>query len=52
MKRLNKLILPVMIAMMASSCMKDFLQMPTSSATTVESVFSTRIKAQGAIANA
>ena len=37
---------------MMQSCMKDFLQMPTSSATTVDSVFSTRIKAQGAVSNA
>ena len=37
---------------MMQSCMKDFLQMPTSSASTVDSVFSTKIKAQGAISNA
>lgn len=34
------------------ACQKNFLQMPISSATTVDSVFSTTVKAQGAIANA
>lgn len=34
------------------ACEKDFLQMPLSNTTTVDSVFSTSIKAQGAIANA
>jgi len=35
-----------------SACEKDFLQMPLSNTTTVDSIFSTSIKAQGAIANA
>jgi hypothetical protein len=34
------------------ACKKEFLQMPISSATTVDSVFTTTVKAQGAIANA
>ncbi|WEK33573.1 MAG: RagB/SusD family nutrient uptake outer membrane protein [Candidatus Pseudobacter hemicellulosilyticus] len=33
-------------------CEKEFLQMPLSSTTTIDSVFSTTIKAQGAVANA
>ena len=44
-------ILISMVAVLAG-CQKDFLQMPTSSATTLDSVFSTAIKAQGAISNA
>jgi hypothetical protein len=35
-----------------SSCEKNFLQMPISNTTTVDSVFSTTVKAEGAIANA
>lgn len=35
-----------------AGCEKDFLQMPLSSTTTIDSVFSTTIKAQGALANA
>lgn len=35
-----------------NACEKDFLQMPLSNSTTVDSVFSTAIKAQGAVANA
>lgn len=44
----------VLISMVAvlAGCQKDFLQMPTSSATTLDSVFSSAIKAQGAISNA
>ncbi|WP_162852623.1 RagB/SusD family nutrient uptake outer membrane protein [Dinghuibacter silviterrae] len=34
------------------SCEKNFLQMPISNTTTVDSVFSTTVKAEGAIANA
>ncbi|MBN9381120.1 MAG: RagB/SusD family nutrient uptake outer membrane protein [Chitinophagaceae bacterium] len=34
------------------ACQKNFLQMPVSNATTVDSVFSTTVKAQGAVANA
>src|SRR6201996_7270896 len=34
------------------SCEKNFLQMPISNTTTVDSVFSTTVKADGAIANA
>jgi starch-binding outer membrane protein, SusD/RagB family len=35
-----------------SACKKDFLQMPLSSTTTIDSVFSTWTKAQGAVSNA
>jgi starch-binding outer membrane protein, SusD/RagB family len=39
-------------AIAVGACKKEFLQMPISNATTVDSVFSTTVKAQGAIANA
>src|SRR6476646_9715717 len=35
-----------------SACKKEFLQMPLSSTTTIDSVFSTWTKAQGAVSNA
>jgi hypothetical protein len=44
-------IIPV-IAIAIGACKKEFLQMPISNATTVDSVFTTTVKAQGAIANA
>jgi hypothetical protein len=46
------LILIPLIAITIGACEKDFLQMPISNATTVDSVFTTTVKAQGAIANA
>jgi len=52
---MNSIIKLFMLASMVAvfaGCQKDFLQMPTSSATTLDSVFSTAIKAQGAISNA
>ena len=50
----NRLTLAAALGLAISfcACKKDFLQMPLSSATTVDSVFSTTVKAQGAIANA
>jgi hypothetical protein len=39
-------------AITVGACKKEFLQMPISSSTTVDSVFTTTVKAQGAIANA
>jgi hypothetical protein len=47
-----KLILSIIGVTAIGACKKDFLQMPISNATTVDSVFSTTVKAQGAIANA
>ena len=35
-----------------AACQKDFLQLPISNTTTTDSVFSTTVKAQDAIANA
>ncbi|MDP4186704.1 MAG: RagB/SusD family nutrient uptake outer membrane protein [Bacteroidota bacterium] len=40
------------IMLLLSACEKDFLQMPISSSTTIDSVFSTTTKAQSAIASA
>lgn len=49
----NKSIIALVgLALSFSACERDFLQMPLSNSTTVDSVFSTAIKAQGAIANA
>jgi hypothetical protein len=45
------LVIPV-IATLLGACEKDFLQMPITNATTVDSIFTTTVKAQGAIANA
>src|SRR5581483_4923534 len=44
-------IIPV-IALLQTACEKDFLQMPITNATTIDSIFTTTVKAQGAIANA
>jgi len=41
-----------LLAISVCACQRNFLQLPLSSATTVDSVFSTTVKAQGAIANA
>jgi hypothetical protein len=47
------LLLPVVVlAVGLGACQKNFLQLPISSASTVDSVFSTTVKAQGALANA
>jgi hypothetical protein len=40
------------IVWLLAACQKDFLQLPISNATTTDSIFSTSIKAQSAIANA
>ncbi|OMP74793.1 MULTISPECIES: RagB/SusD family nutrient uptake outer membrane protein [unclassified Chitinophaga] len=42
----------ICMVLLLFACQKDFLQMPISNTTTTDSVFSTTIKAQGAIANA
>ncbi|HEX6428491.1 MAG TPA: RagB/SusD family nutrient uptake outer membrane protein [Niastella sp.] len=44
-------IIPV-IAIAIGACKKEFLQMPITNSTTIDSVFTTNVKAQGAIANA
>jgi len=50
--RQSYFILILLLAAGLSGCEKNFLQMPISNTTTVDSVFSTTVKAQGAIANA
>lgn len=52
MKNILSIIVAVGLASTFNSCQKDFLQMPLSSTTTVDSIFSTAIKAQGAWTNA
>lgn len=47
-----KYLLVICIAVSALSCQKDFLQLPISNTTTVDSVFTTTVKAQTAIAQA
>ena len=42
----------ICMVLLLFACQKDFLQMPISNTTTTDSIFSTTIKAQGAIANA
>ncbi|WP_343691004.1 RagB/SusD family nutrient uptake outer membrane protein [Chitinophaga sp.] len=42
----------ISMVLLLFACQKDFLQMPISNTTTTDSIFSTSIKAQGAIANA
>lgn len=42
----------VLLAIGFGACQKNFLQMPISNTTTVDSVFSTTVKAEGAVANA
>ena len=42
----------VLLAIGFCACQKNFLQMPISNTTTVDSVFSTTVKAEGAVANA
>ncbi|SFD55065.1 Starch-binding associating with outer membrane [Chitinophaga sp. CF118] len=49
MKRIAYLLL---LCVIIGACQKDFLQLPISNSTTTDSVFSTTIKAQSAIANA
>lgn len=49
----NKSLIAILgLAISFSACKKDFLQMPLSNTTIADSVFSTSIKAQGAIAGA
>jgi starch-binding outer membrane protein, SusD/RagB family len=50
--RFTLLILLCSMTIAFSACKKDFLQMPLSSTTTVDSVFTTWTKAQGAVSNA
>lgn len=47
-----KYILAVCIIILGTSCQKDFLQLPISNTTTIDSVFTTTVKAQSAIAQA
>lgn len=47
-----KRIVYILLLFAMGSCQKDFLQLPISNSTTTDSVFSTTIKAQSAIANA
>ncbi len=49
--KLNIIVL-ALFGLLFSACQDDFLQLPISSATTVDSVFSTTVKAQSAIAEA
>jgi starch-binding outer membrane protein, SusD/RagB family len=50
--RYRSILITTLIAITIGACKKEFLQMPITSATTVDSVFTTTAKAQGAIANA
>ena len=48
----NKIAAVLALAISLCACEKKFLEMPLSNTTTVDSIFTTAIKAQGAIANA
>jgi len=52
MRNRSPIIIALSLVISLCACKKDFLQMPLSSATTADSVFSTTVKAQGAVANA
>lgn len=49
---MKRIIYLLVLCVGMGACQKDFLQLPISNSTTVDSVFSTTIKAQSAIANA